>query len=173
MMIPVSCFSSVLEDRKVDVQIKDTPLPQVIELLFKGTDVSWTVQPDINNVKVTAVLKNVSLDTALREVAKASGTTYSVVTNDNKLNVTFQKSSPPANLQGTQSVSDQVKTTTRAILPNYANAGDLLDIIRQSKGIVRVMTNNAGALVMEGTEEGIEEAETLITCWMFRRGILG
>jgi hypothetical protein len=59
--------------RIIDVDMKDMPLSDAIDMLFKDTGVSYTLDPAVQQLKVTAVLKNIPLDQALKAVLKAAG----------------------------------------------------------------------------------------------------
>lgn len=64
--------------RVIDMELKDVPLPEAIDALFKDTGISYTLDPAVQQLRVTAMLKNIPLDQALRGVLKAAGAVYRV-----------------------------------------------------------------------------------------------
>lgn len=66
--------------KRINLEVRDVPLTQVIEQLFAGTGLSYTIDPSLQNRKISAVLKNVSFDVALREITRAAGIEYQVDT---------------------------------------------------------------------------------------------
>ncbi|MGQ9454235.1 MAG: hypothetical protein ACUVRS_08665 [Armatimonadota bacterium] len=66
--------------KRINLEVRDVPLTQVIEQLFAGTGLSYTIEPGLQNRKISAVLKNVSFDVALREITRAAGIEYQVDT---------------------------------------------------------------------------------------------
>ena len=69
-----SCATTETQWKKtVDIQVRNLPLADALEVLFKNTGVSYTVDRSIDQLKVTAILKNVALQTAFQELLKAAG----------------------------------------------------------------------------------------------------
>jgi len=71
--VEVSSPAASAMSRVVSIEIKDQPLVDVMAMLFKDTDVTCKVDTEVAQLKVTAVLKNVSLGDALRQIASAAG----------------------------------------------------------------------------------------------------
>lgn len=59
--------------KKVSIELKDQPLVDAVKMLFKDMDVSVKVDAEVAPLKVTAVLKNVSVMDALNEIVRAAG----------------------------------------------------------------------------------------------------
>src|SRR5689334_7559484 len=53
-------------DRKVTLNLKDTPLRSAIDALFQGTGLQYAVDPNVPNVPLTITLRDVGLQAALR-----------------------------------------------------------------------------------------------------------
>jgi len=69
-----SCATTETQWKKtVDIQVRNLPLADALEVLFKGTGISYTVDQDVGQLRVTAILKNVPLQTAFQELLKAAG----------------------------------------------------------------------------------------------------
>ena len=62
--------------KTVDIQVRNLPLADALEVLFKGTGISYTVDQDVGQLRVTAILKNVPLQTAFQELLKAADAAY-------------------------------------------------------------------------------------------------
>lgn len=60
--------------KKISAQIRDMLLPDALAVLLKDTGVGCKVYPDVAQLKVTADFKNVSLQKALAELERGSGT---------------------------------------------------------------------------------------------------
>ncbi len=156
-------FSILLGDpmqKTIDMDFKDTPLPDAIGALLKDTGISYTVDPSIQQLKVTAVLKNVTLKQAFEQVVRASGAQYR--TND-----------------GVYTISLAPTTTGRATTlqgpPGYAAADDVSEIIElkyvDSDWAAAVLSQNRDVSVttlgkskirLTGSQGAIDDAKDLI-----------
>ncbi len=65
----------------VNVDMKNMPLDSALEQLLRGTEINYMVDRDVAALKVAAVLKNVTRETAFREILKASGVVATVSPN--------------------------------------------------------------------------------------------
>lgn len=73
----VSCATTEDQWKKaVDIQVRNLPLADALEVLFKGTGISYTVDQSVGQLRVTAILKNVPLKTAFQELLKAADAAY-------------------------------------------------------------------------------------------------
>ena len=88
--------------KQINLEVKDMPLSQVLENLLKDRGISYTIDPSIGDIKVTAVLRNVHLESALRQVVKGAGIVYRVDGNiymfAPKPAVTAAPTAPPPDL---------------------------------------------------------------------------
>src|SRR5579862_1875396 len=53
-------------DKKVTLNLKDTPLRTAIDLLFAGSGLQYAVEPNVPNVPITLMIRDVTLQQALR-----------------------------------------------------------------------------------------------------------
>ena len=67
-----------LADNPRSHRMKDVPLPDAIGMLLKDTAISYTVDPAVAQLRVTAVLRSVTLDQAFEQILKAAGAIYRV-----------------------------------------------------------------------------------------------
>lgn len=60
---------------KISLEVKDAPLNYVLDLLFKGRNVSYVIDPQLtaNTVPITAKLADVPFEVALNQVLRAAG----------------------------------------------------------------------------------------------------
>lgn len=63
-------------EEMVNLEIKDQPLSDALEMLFRDTDISCRVDPEIASLTVTAVLKNVSRKAAFQEIIEGAGANW-------------------------------------------------------------------------------------------------
>ncbi len=59
--------------KTVSIEIKDMTLGDAVKTLLKDTDIKFGIDPKVMPLKVTAMLKNVPLQSALLEILKAAG----------------------------------------------------------------------------------------------------
>jgi hypothetical protein len=59
--------------RIVDLELNQVRLYKALDELFKGADLTYFVDPEIRDVRVTAVLKNVSVNDAFQQILGAAG----------------------------------------------------------------------------------------------------
>src|SRR5438093_759422 len=70
------------EDRKVTLNLRDSPLRQAIELLFSGSGLQYSIAPNVPDVPINMNVRDINVQAALRLVVKqasiaAPGLTYS------------------------------------------------------------------------------------------------
>lgn len=161
-------------DQPIDVQFSDTPLPAALDAMFKGTGKTCTLDPALQQFRITAVFKNVSFDTALTQVLSALGATYEVT----KEGVYHIKSvpqqwmtqqaapapatAPPAVGAASDSVAKSqgaVQTTVSTL--NYINAYDAANAIANARGVQQVSASG-NKLIIQATPEGNSNAAQII-----------
>lgn len=77
--VNVSAQSSALDDwwkAKVKLDMRGVTFLQALEMLFDGREINYIVDKDIQNREITAVLKDIPRDIALKEICRASGANY-------------------------------------------------------------------------------------------------
>jgi hypothetical protein len=62
-------------DKKVTLQLSDTPVIDAIDRLFQGTGYKYTIEPGVSG-RISLGFKDVPFEQAIRDVAEASGLTY-------------------------------------------------------------------------------------------------
>jgi type II secretory pathway component HofQ len=58
------------EEKRVSLTLKDTRLRDAVEMLFKGTDFQYTIDPNVPNVPITLSIRDTPILQALRLVVK-------------------------------------------------------------------------------------------------------
>jgi type II secretory pathway component GspD/PulD (secretin) len=81
--IALAADSPAVESPKISMEVKDTPLMTVIESLFKGSGKNYSIdpalsQPPYDKVMISATLKDVTFDEALKTITKTHGLVYRV-----------------------------------------------------------------------------------------------
>ena len=152
--------------KQVNVEFKDTPLADAIETLMKDAGINYTVDPNVNYMRVTAVLKFVSLQKALSEITKAAGAEFQI--KDGVVNISGPqgygaRSGYPVPRGGAArpGPAPGENLVTEIIPLNYADPGDIAPFLVQ-EGIHSVSAVSGRRLVIRGTEDGIEQAKKMI-----------
>lgn len=60
--------------KRVDLDLKEVPLPVALRELFQGSGINYLIEPNVPNVPITAVLRGVEFETALRLVIRTAAT---------------------------------------------------------------------------------------------------
>ncbi len=161
---------------QVNLEVKDLPIYDALQLLFKNSGINFTVAPEIGQLRVSAVLKNVNLTEALKAVVKAAGARYSL-----EKNIVVVSSNPAFNYANNQLMTQQAapapsarasgavgavgldrtqKTVSRAVSLKNLNAGQVAPFI--AKPGIQVLSTNTNQSVITGPEDQVKEAEDLI-----------
>lgn len=149
----------------VNIEAKDVPLSQVIDSLFKDTGLSYTLDPGITHLRVTAVLKNVPFEVALKQVVQAAGAVYRVEGGTYTI-------SPKSPMGGYPHSSPDMPAdaVTEKIPLNFVEPGDVIPAVAQGynslpghpDSLLRVAATGPGFIVLKGTPEAIEQAKKVI-----------
>lgn len=148
--------------KQISVKVKDMLLPDAVGLLLKNTGIAYVVDPQVKKLKVTAILKNVPLQKALGEVAKAAGATCRKE-SDKKLRIVGPRD-PVASSVATTPASKQPgsgKTVTATITLNYVAPGDVAPIISKL-GHLEVAASSGSKIVLVGDAESVAKAQEII-----------
>ncbi|MEN6519625.1 MAG: hypothetical protein ABFD46_00530 [Armatimonadota bacterium] len=62
-------------EKKVTLQLSDTPIIDVIDYMFQGTGYKYTIEPGVSG-RISVGFKNIPLEQAVKAVADASGLDY-------------------------------------------------------------------------------------------------
>jgi hypothetical protein len=133
-----------LPDKRVDLNANDVGLSEALDRLFKDTGYGVKFEDSVNKeTKVTAVLKNVQFDTALRAVCESAGVGYRpdgekalLITKNPTPRFGAFATFPPAVFAG----------PIRPNLPNLPN----LQAVPQRPLIARGRGGSGSALVLDG-----------------------
>ena len=145
----------------IDMDFKDTPLPDAIGALLKETGISYTVDPGIQQLKVTAVLKSVTLMQAFNQVVRASGAVWRTEKG------VYQISPKPTEVS--------TQATTLPGPPGYPAADSVSETIElkyvDSSSVAPLLTNNRDLTVtalgtskirLSGSQKAISSAKDII-----------
>jgi len=158
---------------QVNLEVKDLPIYDALQLLFKNSGINFTVAPEIGQLRVSAVLKNVNLTEALKAVVKAAGARYSleknivVVSSNPAFNyannqMMTQQAAPATSARavGAMSPDRQQRMVSKAVSLKNLNAGQVAPFI--AKPGIQVLSTNTNQSVITGPEDQVKEAEDLI-----------
>lgn len=151
-------------DKIVDMDFRDTPLPNAIDMLFKETGISYTVDPSIQQLKVTAVLRNIPLKTAITQLLNAAGATFSVDTQGIyhiggvAQQVYLPRSQNALGAPAAPAANNNALLKSQVVNTKYIGAGQAADVISNTPGLNQVQTTGSGQLILNGTQEGIDAA---------------
>ncbi len=150
----------------VSLEVKDMPLADAIETLLKGSGINYAIDPSINDLKVTAVLKNVPRLSALTHTVGAAGAELHRQ-EPNVVSIRRGSADPPGMagpLVGVPpgSVPALPDTSKTAVVQlKYLNPGEIAPLLVKP-GWLEVQSVSGGKLVLRGSEEALQEAKTLI-----------
>jgi len=150
--------------KRLNLNLKEVPFPEVIRIIFAGSKTRYSVDPALSALKVSASLKNVTRDQAIKVVTRTAGVVYSLDGGAYKFRpgsraVTTVKG--PA--QGhTRSAKGPVKVDLVTL--SYISSGDAASLMSISPpdGLVSVTATSANTLLVKGDAEAIEQAKHLI-----------
>ncbi len=157
-------------DKPIDMEFKDVPLGEAIAALFKDTGVSYTIDANIQELKVTAVLKNVTLDQALKGVLRAAGGVYRVENGMYIISarpaVSPEPVGQPSAILGPPGAAPGMASqpggdvVTQIVGLNYVSAGDVAPMIA-GRGVT-VSTTNGNKLILTGSSQAVNQVMALI-----------
>src|SRR5687767_4883181 len=61
-------------EKKITINLKETPLRTAIDLIFAGTGYQYSIDPNVQNVPITLQLRDISLQQALRTIVRQAAT---------------------------------------------------------------------------------------------------
>lgn len=160
ILVLAACVAYCQDAVKINLEVKDTPLSEVLQSLFKGTGYNYTIDPSVSALKVTAKLQNVSLDEALRTLVRASGVVYRV--DNNVYTISAKTESPaPVVAQRPRDTSSNSFRTTEIVTVKNQDPGDLASILSR-QGTLIVTSVAPDKLVLTGDTKAIEDAKAII-----------
>ena len=145
--------------RIINSEVKDVPLSEVIDGMFKGTGISYTLDPAVQQLKVTAVLKSISQDQALKAVLKAAGAVYRV---ENNVYVIGPRRDIPATMESASDGSAAGQIVNEVVSLNYVSAGDIASLVKAGHSQLSVSATSGNKLFLSGTPADLADAKALI-----------
>lgn len=145
--------------RNINTEIKDLPLSEVIDKMFKDTGVSYTLDPAVQQLKVTAVLRNISLDEALKAVLKAAGAVYRV---ENGVYSIGPKRALPATMESATGGAPAGPMVNEVVSLKYVSAGDIASLVKAGHSQLSVSATSGNKLFLSGTPADVDDAKALI-----------
>ncbi|MGC8863863.1 MAG: STN domain-containing protein, partial [Armatimonadota bacterium] len=143
--------------KRINLDARDMPLSQVIDTLFKDTGLSYTIDPDIGQLGVTAVLKNVNFETALRNIARAAGVVYRI-DGDTYVFASAQPRTSPGPPPGGPPPSDGI---LEKIPLEFVEPPDIVPVL-QMDGTVLVVGSGPSFVVVKGSKDAVEKAKQMV-----------
>lgn len=152
--------------KTVNIEFKQTGLMDAISVLLSDTGISYMINPQLNNLKVTAVLRDVTLDRALQEIAKAAGADYRTdggivsFTPGRSGNVPGMLSQGPGAQHPQPGVPNDATTEVILIQLRYLEPGEVAPLV--SGPGVQVQTVTGGKLILRGPAAQLQKAKELV-----------
>lgn len=157
----------------IDMQFTDTPLPVALDAMFKDTGKRYVLlDTSLQQFRVTAVLRNVTFDTALTQLLRNLGATYEVA-EDGAYQIQSlpqQFATTPARPEtpaarasyGTAMAQPQAEVQTSVNDLKYINAYDAANVIANAPGVQQVSASNGNRLIIQATPEGFNNASQIL-----------
>ena len=148
--------------KRINLEARDMPLSQVLDTLFKDTGLSYTVDPNVSRITVTAVLRNVGFEIALRNITKAAGVvyrmdgeTYAFSSRPETYGLGYSAGYPPpaAVLPG--------GGTVEKVPLQFVDPPEVVPVL-QMDGTVQVVGAGPSFVMIKGSEEAIDKAKNMI-----------
>ncbi len=147
----------------VNINAKDVPLSEVLDMIFKDTGASYTLDPQVADLRVTMVLKDAPFDIALRTVVKAAGAVYRV--SAGVYSIEPKPVSMPVLPGGPEPAPGQgigMNAPAMASIDlKYLTPPDVAPILMRTPGIM-VTGTGPNRITIAGTPEAVESAKQLI-----------
>lgn len=154
----VACSTDTAADKRVSIDAKNLPLGEVIDMLFKGTGLSYTLDPQVGHLMVTMVLKDVPFDVALTQVVKAAGAVYRVEGNVYTIS-TKPMGGYPAGPGAPMNVSAEHMTSVRL---KYLTPGELMPIVSRNPQVIVTVTG-PNTLMLAGKQDDVMRVVEMIS----------
>ncbi len=151
--------------KRLNLNLKQVPFPEVIRQIFSGSDYSYSVDPALNDLRVSATLKNVTRDQAIRVVTKTAGVVYAMENNA----YTFR---PDPQTVGVRSASDRPPYSAPpkgpakidVITLRYVSSGDAAALLSASPpdGLLSVTATSVNTLMIKGDASAIDQVKNVV-----------
>ena len=143
--------------KRVNLEARDTPLSQVIDSLFKDTGLSYTIDPAVANLRVTAVLRNVGFEVALRQVARAAGIAYRV--DDGGAYAFERPAAMQPRIDQPPPISDSAALEKLQL--QFVEPPDVVPTLSAIPGL-QVVSSGPSFVMVRGDERAIDKAKQLV-----------
>lgn len=158
-----SVFGAESNGKRLNLNLEQVPFPEVIRQIFSGSKDRYSVDAELNNLKVSATLKNVTRQQALLVVTKTAGVTFSVQNGAYAFFAEPQMVARkgPANSSPAAAIGP-VKFDT--ITVQYIGAGDAASLLNASPpdGLMMIVATSVNTLLLKGDAAGIEQAKNIV-----------
>lgn len=148
--------------QRLNLTLKDVSFPEAIRQIFSGSNDSYSVDTALNDLKVSATLKNIVRDQALKVVCRTAGVVYRME-NDAYL---FSPKPAVVSMPGDGSVPVTMKGPAKVdlITLRYVSAGDAASLLNASPpdGLVSITATSVNTLMLKGDAEAIDQAQKVI-----------
>lgn len=149
--------------QNVNLDLKDVDVSDALKALFNGSGKSYSFDTSVSPVKISAVLKDIPFDPALKVIVKAAGLVYRV---ENGVYIISSIQRQMSTVPQSPSMDTTVCTgmITEVINLKYVNAGDIAPFVKaRSANPLNVTATSGNRLVLYGTEDDIDSAKKTIS----------
>ena len=146
----------------VDVDFKNAPLTNAIAVLFQGSNISYTISPDLNQAVVTAKLVNLPRETALRTIVAAAGATAR--TENGTVVISAPSDLPRGGGGGRAKPTANIPIDAEVQIFNlrYVDAGRIIPLIAADSQVQVIQSSEKSILAKGGKEALRRLAGTII-----------
>lgn len=165
--------TSVLGGRVTSLSFSNTPFAIVVSSLLDPVKASYTIMPGLEQARVTAVLNNLPVDDALRQVTQAAGVSYKKESIDGKDAYTFSLAAQNDGQLGNQtqqyvpyrpsqnSLQLRVGNSNDSITLNYLNSAAIMPLAN-SQPDIQVTNSGGNFLALRGSPEAIKSFKGMV-----------
>lgn len=157
-----AAFSAQAGEKRMNLNLKDAPFPEVIRQILSQSKHSYSVDHALNDLRVSATLRNIAPDEALKVVCKTAGVVYTVENNA----YLFRPKTPVVSTPGGTSAPAAAKGPVKIDMATlqYISAGDAAALLNASPpdGLVSITATSVNTLMLRGDTEAIDQAQKVI-----------
>ncbi|MCE5314723.1 MAG: secretin N-terminal domain-containing protein [Armatimonadota bacterium] len=136
---------------RITIDITDMSLNDALQQIFESTSQSYVLDPAITDLKVTAHLRNATLDAAVKAIINTAGILYN---SENGVWQIFGHN-------GVRDAKHPSDTKSEVVNVQYLTAAELAPILAKSGKLTVTVTSN-NKLVLAGAAKDVSEALELI-----------
>ncbi len=167
LLAATAAFGAETAEMRLNLDLKDVPFPEVIRQVFDGSAESYSVDPALNDMKVSATLKNVTKSEAIRVITRTAGIDYFVDASNTYVFKPNPQAAAAPPVTVPTAVTPGSPTTSQIITLKYLRAGDAASMLSASPpdGLVGVIATSANTLLVKGSEAATKQAQSLIAAF--------